>query len=383
MDYFDVVIKRFEEYISAYSYRVFAIGDQEAVYLVEDSIIEHISVREENYGRVVIEEIFNEGIINLKLKKFVYQPEGGIVQYFPYYGGLGNSTPYMRSRFERVNQLLPELQITERYEIWPGFSVPYLVFVLTEGDRIGYAICQTNARQTLKKVISIGSDLLLSCVTAPDFDMMKEKYGMEYVNCGLNYHFQIDRNMKEIMMGRLRTDTSSWRKKNLGIGKLGLEEKGMKYCWINNYQKCLGASLDGKIIDDIKAGLYDDVDWYDYVLPENKWKSEQLVYEMAKQLYPKYAVWYQFRPDFLCTGKGQLSYDVYISKLRVAIEYQGKQHFEPVEIFGGENSFKRQKERDNLKMKLSKENGVKLVYINYWEDITPELIRERVEGSNT
>lgn len=59
----------------------------------------------------------------------------------------------------------------------------------------------------------------------------------------------------------------------------------------------------------------------------------------------------------------------------MAIEYQGKQHFEPVEIFGGKDNFEKQKKRDVLKKKLSDENGIKLVYINYWEDITAELIR--------
>lgn len=48
-------------------------------------------------------------------------------------------------------------------------------------------------------------------------------------------------------------------------------------------------------------------------------------------------------------------------------------------IFGGEENHKRQKERDELKKKLSDENGVKLVYINYWEDITPELVRHKIE----
>lgn len=378
-NYFELLRERFEKYISEYSFRVFTIGYQEVVYLIEDSIIEHISVRKENYGRVVIEEIFNEGVYNLKLKKFENQPEGAIVQFFPYYGGLGVSNPYMKSQFERVNKMLPELRIKERFENWPGFSVPHIVFELTDEGKTGYAICQTNAKQTAKKVIDIGSDLMLACVSAPDFDMMKERYGAEYVSCGLNYHFQIDRNMKDIMMHRLQTDTSSWRKKNLGSGKYGLEEKGMRYCWINARIKNSNERFDGKIIEDIKAGVYDDVDRYEYVLPENKWKSEQLVYEITKQLYPKATVWYQFRPEFLHTGKGQLSYDVYISKLRVAIEYQGKQHFEPVEIFGGRDSFEKQKERDSLKQQLSRENGVKLVYINYWEDITPDLIKKRVE----
>lgn len=121
-----------------------------------------------------------------------------------------------------------------------------------------------------------------------------------------------------------------------------------------------------------------DVDKYEYVIPENKWKSEQLVYELAKQLYPKYTVFYQYRPEYLKVANSQLSYDVYIAKKRVAIEYQGKQHFEPVEIFGGEEAFEKQKKRDELKRKLSVQNNIKLVYINYWENITPELLKEKI-----
>lgn len=375
-EYFNVIIKRFEKFILGYSFQKFAIGNQEMVYLIEDSIIEYISVRKENCGHIVIEEIFNEGLYNLELKKFINQPEGAIVHYFPYRGGLGISTPFVKSEFEKVNQRLPELKIKERYDLWPGFSVPHLVFELQDEGKVGFAICQTNAKQTLNKVISIGSELLIACVTAPDFGTKK------YVDCGLKYSFQIDCNMRDIMMHRLQVDTSSWRKKNLGGGKLGLEEKGMKYCWINAHIKNSEERFNGKIIEDIKNGIYEDVDWYEYIIPENKWKSEQLVLEIVKQLYPKETVWYQYRPDFLKTDKGQLSYDIFIGKMRVAIEYQGKQHFEPVEIFGGIDSFERQKERDALKYKLSRENGIKLIYINYWEDITPALIKERIEESS-
>lgn len=89
---------------------------------------------------------------------------------------------------------------------------------------------------------------------------------------------------------------------------------------------------------------------------------------------------YQYRPEYLKTENSQLSYDVFIAKKRVAIEYQGKQHFEPVEIFGGIEAFEKQKKRDELKKELSMQNDVKLVYVNYWEDITSELLKERIEN---
>jgi len=36
-------------------------------------------------------------------------------------------------------------------------------------------------------------------------------------------------------------------------------------------------------------------------------------------------------------------------------------------------------ERDKLKKELSQENGIKLIYVNYWDDITPQTIREKIE----
>ena len=39
----------------------------------------------------------------------------------------------------------------------------------------------------------------------------------------------------------------------------------------------------------------------------------------------------------------------------MAFEYHGKQHYKPVSKFGGEASFKIQQERDEKKLRLSKE----------------------------
>ena len=74
-----------------------------------------------------------------------------------------------------------------------------------------------------------------------------------------------------------------------------------------------------------------------------------------------------------------MSYDIFIIPNNTAIEYQGQQHFKPVDFFGGIEHFNKQVERDKKKQVLSKENGVKIVYINYNEIISESLIKERVE----
>ena len=54
--------------------------------------------------------------------------------------------------------------------------------------------------------------------------------------------------------------------------------------------------------------------------------------------------------------------DFYVPKYNVAIECHGIQHFESVNVFGGDESFKKLKERDELKYKLCKEHGIKIFY---------------------
>lgn len=371
-------IQYFEKYISDYTYSTYFIKEYERVYLIEDFAIEFIYTDSSNSNRIVIEEIFDDGNNDLNIKKFL-QKDWPLVQLLQFYGYLGESSPFIKSRFKYVNQQLPQLNIQDRYQKWEGKQVPYIVFELTESEQTGYAVCQTNAKQTPQKVLDIGNELMMACILSTHYIKDNSK---KYVSSSTTkYSFVLDQTIIQIMLDRAssKTDTS-WRKKNLGGGKLGFEEKGMTFFWINAYIKGYNQYSDGSIIEDIKKGRYVDVDKYEYVIPENKWKSEQLVYELAKQLYPKYTVFYQYRPEYLKVSNSQLSYDVYIAKKRVAIEYQGKQHFEPVKIFGGEEAFEKQKKRDELKRKLSVQNNIKLVYINYWENITPELLKEKIEN---
>jgi hypothetical protein len=60
-----------------------------------------------------------------------------------------------------------------------------------------------------------------------------------------------------------------------------------------------------------------------------------------------------------------LSLDFYLPDYNIAIECQGKQHFKPVDIFGGEEEFKKTVERDKMKAKLCNENDVHLMFFNY------------------
>ena len=62
----------------------------------------------------------------------------------------------------------------------------------------------------------------------------------------------------------------------------------------------------------------------------------------------------------------KLSYDFYIPEYRLLIEYQGEQHYKPIEIFGGEEAFKKQIIHDEEKDKYAKINNYRLLKIPYF-----------------
>ena len=64
----------------------------------------------------------------------------------------------------------------------------------------------------------------------------------------------------------------------------------------------------------------------------------------------------------------KLRFDFYIEFMNTFIEYDGIQHFKPVELFGGQEYFKKLKENDSLKNIWCKQNNYKLIRIPYNKD---------------
>ncbi len=110
-----------------------------------------------------------------------------------------------------------------------------------------------------------------------------------------------------------------------------------------------------------------------------KWKHELSLFYAIREKYPD--TLYQYRPEWL----GRQSLDLYIPSLRTAIEYQGIQHYYPVEFFGGEEALSQRQELDLQKKKLCEENDVRLIDWGY--DIEPttvnveKILKETGDGS--
>ena len=89
------------------------------------------------------------------------------------------------------------------------------------------------------------------------------------------------------------------------------------------------------------------------------WISETDLYYKIKEEFKQYSVIHHARPRWL----GRQHLDIYIKELNIGIEYQGKQHFEPIDFFGGEESFKNTVVRDERKKQLCIENDCLLIYV--------------------
>ena len=68
-----------------------------------------------------------------------------------------------------------------------------------------------------------------------------------------------------------------------------------------------------------------------------------------------------------CKNKQSLLFDFYLPKYNMAIEYDGKQHFEPIKHYGGDIAFAELKKRDEIKNEYCKANNITLLRIPYWE----------------
>jgi hypothetical protein len=101
----------------------------------------------------------------------------------------------------------------------------------------------------------------------------------------------------------------------------------------------------------------------------SSWVSENKMYQMIKKIFKSKDVIQHAQPIWLAPQH----LDVFIPELSIAFEYQGKQHYEPVNIFGGEGGLKRTIERDIKKKKVCESCGIKLFYIRYDDDMKKRI----------
>ena len=77
-----------------------------------------------------------------------------------------------------------------------------------------------------------------------------------------------------------------------------------------------------------------------------------------------------------CKNKGRLRFDFYLPTYNLLIEYQGKQHYEPIYGMGGTTKYIKQIYNDNIKRNYCINNKIFLLEISYREFENIEIIIE-------
>jgi len=108
----------------------------------------------------------------------------------------------------------------------------------------------------------------------------------------------------------------------------------------------------------------------------NRWTSETILYQLIESRYgDEYTIERHHRPEWL----DGLEIDIYLVEPRVGIEYQGVQHYEVVEHWGGEEGLAERQARDKRTRELCEEHDVELVEVRHDEELSEELVASRID----
>lgn len=147
-------------------------------------------------------------------------------------------------------------------------------------------------------------------------------------------------------------------------------------------QNFFNGVLEGMRVKCPKGHITNTITWSNFKKGKrckicNESKGEKLISNFLSERGINFLREYRFSD---CKHKNKLPFDFYLPDLNICIEYDGEQHFYPVDVFGGESEFNEVKIRDSIKNNYCKDNEIKLIRIPYWDkerirEILTELIK--------
>jgi hypothetical protein len=127
---------------------------------------------------------------------------------------------------------------------------------------------------------------------------------------------------------------------------------------------------------------YKDGGWIDYYDWLGIDKKEKISYG-EKKIYDfliKNDINFQYNKSITgCKNENNLRFDFILLDKSICIEFDGIQHFKPIDFFGGEDEYVKTKMRDEIKNIFCKLEGIKLIRIPYFlsvNEITNLLKKE-------
>lgn len=104
------------------------------------------------------------------------------------------------------------------------------------------------------------------------------------------------------------------------------------------------------------------------------WVAETILFKLVQVLYPGEEILRHHRPEWL----SGLELDIFLPGRALAFEYQGQQHFNAVDAWGGETALLELQERDERKRQICAGHAIRLVEISYYEPLSLEHVRDCV-----
>lgn len=125
-------------------------------------------------------------------------------------------------------------------------------------------------------------------------------------------------------------------------------------------------------------------EWQANICDRNKGKGCSKCYKPSKgeikidKYFSNINIYYKCQYKFNdCRNILPLKFDFYLPDYIMAIEFNGKQHYESIKHFGGEEQFKLQQKLDRIKRDYCKLNNIILIVIPYWDYDNIEQILQK------
>jgi len=117
-----------------------------------------------------------------------------------------------------------------------------------------------------------------------------------------------------------------------------------------------------------------------------KSKTQELIYNIIQDIFPKHNIEYNYRGfDWLKTDEGgKQELDIYVHDIKLAIEYDGEQHFKPMRFGSKKNMNKKLhsiQKLDRIKNEKIKNNPMDIKFFlrfNFKEKITKKYILSKL-----
>lgn len=107
----------------------------------------------------------------------------------------------------------------------------------------------------------------------------------------------------------------------------------------------------------------------------SRFQGETTLFILTKGLFPRHEVKRHFRPKWL----ELLELDIFLPEINLGIEFQGQQHYQSIEAWGGEEAYQALRKRDERKKALCKANNVHLVEVRFDEPLDRDHIASRLK----